>query len=176
MIIADFGVSVASPSVLSLSTNVKTNFTAPGLSTPSATDATGQLTLPSGYGGQRVKAVLAGDITTGDSLNSTIYLRANTGTLLAPVYQDIAFAPHVPDGAGTFPWFIVVEFEGTTASLRIGGDFKAVMDNSMVQQILSTKLSGYDINTGLGLVAAVRFSIPDVANSASLYQFQLLSE
>jgi hypothetical protein len=176
MIIADFGVSAANPSVLSLATNVKTNFMAPGLSTPSATDATGQLTLPSGFNGQRLKVVLAGDITTGDVLNSTIYLRANTGTLLAPVYQDIAFAPHVADPAGTFPWFIVAEFEGTTASLRIGGDFEAVMDNSMVQQILSTKLSGYDINTGLGLVAAVRFSTANPGNSASLYQFQILSE
>lgn len=175
MIIADFGVSASNPSLINPSTNAKTYFPALTLSTPSISDATGQLVFPSGYNGQRVKVVLAGDITTGDSINSTIVLQANTGTLSSPVYTTLALAAYATVAAETFPWFMVAEFEGTTAANSIGGSFTAYMNNTRVEQVLSTQLI-VDPNLGFGLVAYVRFSAGNAGNAASLHQFQILSE
>ena len=132
--------------------------------------------LSSGFNGQFLKVVLAGDITTADAYTATITLQAQTGPVLTPVYTTLAFSSQNPGMAKAFPWFMVVEFEGTTVS-GLGGRFYGSMNNSLIPlSVLSSTLVGADPNAGFGLVVNVKFGTGDSGNSASLYQFQLISE
>src|SRR4029077_1532442 len=126
MLASDFSVSGKYPATLTTPGTAQTYFARPGITpaTPTATNATGQLTLPvpqtfAVTNGMRLRLIASGTFTTGTtSVATTITISANTGSLLSPAYTTLMTAANTPGAAGTYPWVLEGHFV-------VGGVFPA---------------------------------------------------
>jgi hypothetical protein len=168
--------------------------------TPSATNATGQLNFngPSGQNllnGQMVRIRAVGNASSLIPVNVTVTLLVNTGpTLATPAYTIIASS-----GAGTLslpgnvakPWSIECVVSGDSASGFIQGQYSAIVNgayhntnNTNPWVALDSVISSINLNpvagqvgvnmVPCGLVVGVTFGTGNFGNTANLYQFQIL--
>jgi len=169
------------------------NFTAGASTTPSSTNATGQLAIKGDnqLNGQQFKIVAAGDFQVGPfgaCPSVTIDIQANTGTLIAPVYTTIATSGAITAQTNlntAYPWFLQAVVSGTTAGGFLQGIQSGAVDNvAVVAGALSNVVTGLDfsgatsktIGTVFGLVVRVTFSVSETGNLAHLYQFTASAE
>jgi hypothetical protein len=200
MLVSDFSVSGQFPSKLTTPGTSAVYFPRPGLTpaTPTATNATGQLTLPvvqtwSVTNGIRLRVIASGTLTTGAaSIATTITIQANTGTLLSPAYTTLMTAANTPGAAGTSAW----ELE---AHLVVGGGVLPAPSPSQVPvtQITTGQLVGFYFGSingalvdlaiippttnpatwgGAGFVANITFGTGNAANAAALSEFEVLGD
>lgn len=166
------------------------NFTSGVSTTPSSTNATGQLAVhgDNTVNGQLFYITAAGDFEVGNGgacPSVTIDIQANTGTLTSPTYTTIATTGAITAQTNTnllYPWFLQVVAVGTTGAGTLSGNFYGSVDNTNVNlTALSNVLSGLDFSgatskipgTVFGLVARVTFSVSEPGNKANLYQFSV---
>lgn len=199
-VIADFGVSGSFPAAVGgAGTAIKyfPRLLGPSIgvapSTPSATNAAGQLVLPAfnELNGQLFKVKIVGDVldfTAGTTYNVVLY--ANTGTVATPVYTALASTGAV-GAANTARAAFALDvnifgssLSGTTAGL-LGGYYNSVtitpagVQTMKAQAALDASLTGINFNNGgqvqgvVGLVVGVTFATSVAQNAANLYQFQI---
>lgn len=169
------------------------NFTAGVSTTPSSTNATGQLAIKGDnqLNGQQFYITASGDFQVGPfgaCPSVTIDIQANTGTLVSPTYTTIATTGAITTQTNlntAYPWFLQVVVSGTTASGILTGVQYGSVDNTAVAQVaLSNTLSGLDFSgttskipgTVFGIVARVTFSVSETGNIARLYQLTASAE
>lgn len=169
------------------------NFTAGASTTPSSTNATGQLAIKGDnqLNGQQFYITAAGDFEVGPfgaCPSVTIDIQANTGTLIAPVYTTIATTGAITAQTNIntlYPWFLQIVCSGTTASgILTGVQYGSVDNVAVAQAALTNVVTGLDfsgatskvIGTVFGVVARVTFSVSETGNLAHLYQLTASAE
>lgn len=169
--------------------------------TPSATNATGQLGVSSALPtrdafrgqtsnskllGQMFRVVLAGQINQASGGTSTVALYANNGSIFndgSPVNPGPNYVQIASTGAqsGNQPWMIEADisltFSGGFTGGLIVGQYSAMFagafhntNNTNSWVVLDSQ------NNSPFFVVGVTFGTSNAANSASLYQFQILDE
>ncbi len=170
------------------------NFTAGASTTPSSTNATGQLAVrgDNELNGQQFMILAAGNFEVGPGGACpavTIDMVANTGTLISPTYTVIAStgAVTVQTNVGVFyPWQIEATVNGDTQSGILSGYQVSVVDNSVKAggvNALASTLSGLNFFGNVifpgapvfGVVMRVTFSVSEPGNAANMFQFQIQS-
>ena len=164
------------------------NFTSGVSTTPSATNATGQIVVhgDNESNGQLMYVTASGNFEVGPGgacPSVTIDIQANTGTLVAPTYSTIATTGAITaqTNLNTFyPWFLQAVLVGDSQSGTIGGNYYGSVDNTNVAlTALTNVLSGLDfsgttskiIGTVFGLVVRITFSVSEPGNKANMYMF-----
>lgn len=165
------------------------NFTSGVSTTPSSTNAFGQLPVrgDNEFNGQRFIVEASGDFQVGNGgacPSVTFDLQANTGTITTPVYTTIATSGAVTAQTNTnvaYPWAVAVTITGTTAAGTISGTQTWVVDNTVgvSNGALTSVLSGLNFLGGgalnnlpvFGLVMRVTFSVSEPGNKANMYLF-----
>jgi hypothetical protein len=169
--------------------------------TPSATSAAGQLLVPGSnrLNGQSFNVLATGNFAVGvggGSSTVTFTLRANTGTVAAPVYTTIAasgaYAAEASDGV-FYPFDMNVKITGDSLSALIQGTQTFLIDNtiSTAGAALTSTLAGllpstsnsypginpvllpFQVEPVFGLVLGVTFGTSVVGNTANLYNFAI---
>jgi hypothetical protein len=191
-VFANWQINGANPVIVSGTGTAKKYFPAPsgnftsGVSTtPSSTNATGQLNIDGDnqLNGQVFTVTAAGDVEVGNGgacPSITITLEANTGTLTSPTYTVIASTGAITAQANTnvlYPWFLRATIIGTSGAGTIGGIQVGSVDNTNAPAAgtLTNVLSGLDFTAFpvFGLVVAVAFSVSESGNKARMYQFDV---
>jgi hypothetical protein len=164
------------------------NFTSGVSTTPSSTNATGQIAVhgDNESNGQLLYVTASGNFEVGPGgacPSVTIDIQANTGTLVSPTYTTIATTGAITAQANLntfYPWFLQAILVGDTASGTISGNYYGSVDNNNVAlTALTNVLSGLDftgttskiIGTVFGLVARITFSVSEPGNKANMFGF-----
>ena len=189
--IANYSINGANPSTVGgTGTAIKYFPNLPGPSinvantTPSATNAAGQLLVPGNnqLNGQPFSVIAAGNILAGSgggSTTITVAIYANTGTVSSPTYSTLAtgsFAAEVVDNVA-YPFYIEAKLQGDTLSGIVMGTQFVLIDN-VIETVLAhttTALTGINFATNppFGLVCGVTFGTSESGNSANLYRFSI---
>jgi hypothetical protein len=162
------------------------NFTSGPATTPSSTNAGGQLAVhgDNQLNGQRFLLVAAGNVTAAAG-TVTIEMVANTGTVATPTYTVIASTGAVTPAASPASWSLEAYVNGDTTVGKLTGYQISSISNVVVSDAaLTNALSGLDFSGGsgtlnkigalvFGVVMRVTFGTTGAANSANMYQFQL---
>ena len=169
------------------------NFTSGVATTPSSTNATGQMAIKGDnqLNGQQFYLTASGDYQVGPfgaCPSVTFDIQVNTGTLVSPTYTTIATTGAITAQTNlntAYPWFLQAVVSGTTASGVITGVQYGSVDNTAVAQVaLSNTPSGLDFSgttskipgTVFGVVVRVTFSVSETGNIARLYQLTASAE
>jgi hypothetical protein len=168
------------------------NFTAGAATTPSSSNATGQLPVrgDNELNGQQFMILAAGNYEVGPGgacPSVTIDMVANTGTLTTPTYTVIASTGAVTAQSNLsqfYPWQLEAVVNGDTQSGILSGYQISVVDNTFsAAKALTNTLSGLNFGGNViypgaavfGVVMRVTFSVSEPGNAANLFQFQILS-
>ena len=170
------------------------NFTAGAATTPSSTNATGQLPIrgDNELNAQQFSVIASGNVEVGAGgacPSITIDMVANTGTLTTPIYTVLATtgAVTVQNNVGVFyPWQIEITCNGDTSSGILSGYQLSIVDNAVKAggvAALSNTLSGLNFGGNVifpgapvfGIVMRVTFSVSEPGNAANMMQFQVQS-
>ena len=189
--IANYSINGANPSTVGgTGTAIKYFPNLPGPSigvantTPSATNAAGQLLVPGNnqLNGQPFSVFAAGNILAGSgggSTTITVAIYANTGTVSSPTYSTLAtgsFAAEVVDNVA-YPFYIEAKLQGDTLSGIVMGTQFVLIDNVIETATahITTALTGINFATNppFGLVCGVTFGTSESGNSANLYRFSI---
>ncbi len=210
MILADYQVNGQSPSKVATAGTgqvffprlLGTNFgVAP--STPTLTNATGQLNLPGSQyfaatNGTRLRFIASGTVTTGAvTITPTITMSVNTGTLTTPLYTTVVSVAQAQATASTASWFLeahvvigglTVVTAGNFAGAIVSGQQTAMgigMSNNLpavpawAAAAATTNPISW-VNTATqsvsGLVVGVTFGTANAANAATLNEFVILGD
>jgi hypothetical protein len=197
MSVLDFQVSSLKPSVVSgLGTSVKyfsrplgSTITSGQPTTPSSTNATGSLWIPTGpaFNGQLFNVNAVGTFSSnnvGPSGTVTVKLYAVTGSLTSPTYTPLASLGTISPGiVAADPWAISAQLYGDSVSGVLGGSYSAYLGGALVNSTpksVETAISGLDFVNGnstlqrgavCGLVVGVTFGTSDASNQAVMTQF-----
>jgi len=161
-------------------------------STPSASNATGALWLPTGpqFDGAQftVKATGTFGSDTGDPSGTvTINLYAVVGSISSPNYSTVLASTGAitPGFAAAESWSITASLLGDSVSGILGGSYFATAEGALVNSTPKSTdaiVLGLDFIKGnpalkqgavLGFVMGVTFGTSDASNTASLTQFQI---
>jgi len=154
---------------------------------PSSTSAAGQLVFP-GDGkldGVRSQILVTGTFgsDTGDPSGTVnIEVVANTGTVASPSYTVLAStSATVPTLAAAEDFGIYLNVFGSSKSGVLNGTYSAMINNVLVNstpKALNNTLTGLNFAASqpFGLLVRVTFGTSDATNTASLTQFQVVSE
>jgi hypothetical protein len=159
------------------------NFTSGVSTTPSSTNATGQLNIDGDnqLNGQPFLITAAGNFEIGPGgacPSVTIQMVANTGTLATPTYTILASTGAITAQANLntfYPWFLEAYVVGDTKSGTLSGMQYSVVDNTLTAPAaLTNVLSSLDFTAFpvFGVVVRITFSVSESGNAANMYQFQ----
>jgi hypothetical protein len=155
---------------------------------PTATNALGQLTLPSAgkMNGQRFEIFASGYVSAAAGL-VTYTLQSNTNVNLtgaSPAYVILGpggVAPtNTPGTASNLPFHLHVVLEGDSASGIVQGIADSMLNNVFADDAAITALSGVNFSGSsagfgpLGFVIGVTFATSAAGNSASLTEFKIV--
>ncbi len=152
-------------------------FTAP--TTPSASSAAGQLAFPGELelAGQQAKIVAAGSMTTSQSSTVILTLLANTGTVASPSYTTLATVTTGAIATASKSWFLEADVVVDPDSKQLSGVYWGAANNTLVDLTAITATTNPvdpSISLPFGIVMKVSFGTGATANSAKLYQLQVL--
>jgi hypothetical protein len=170
------------------------NFTQGSSTTPSSTNATGQLAIrgDNEFNGQQFSVQASGNFEVGAGGACpavTIEMVGNTGTLLSPTYTVLATTGPitVQNNVGLFyPWQIEIVANGDTQSGILSGYQTSVVDNTLKAPVaLSNTLSGLNFSGNavtnfpggpvFGIVMRITFSVSEPGNAANMFMFNVQS-
>lgn len=168
------------------------NFTAGASTTPSSTNAFGQLAIrgDNELNGQQFSVQASGNFEVGPGGACpavTIDMVANTGTITTPIYTVLATtgAITVQTNVGVFyPWQIEIVANGDTQSGILSGYQTSTVDNTLKSPVaLSNTLSGLNFGGNVifpgapvfGVVMRVTFSVSEPGNAANMFMFNVQS-
>jgi hypothetical protein len=184
-VLADFQVNSLNPAKVSGTGTGDFYFPRPNGSlfvtptTPSASSAAGQLAYPgeSELNGQEAQIVAAGSATTSQSSTVILTLLANTGTVATPAYTTLATVTTGAIATTSISWFLKAHVTVNTISKQLSGVYFGSANNVLVDWTAITATTNpVDPSTTLpfGIVMKVSFGTGATANSANLYQLQVL--
>jgi hypothetical protein len=153
--------------------------------TPTATNASGQLTVPPRLNGTQFKVRASGLLVSPVTNTATVQLQAQTSPNLAsPIYATIAAADSTANlAAGTYQWAIEASLQGDSTSGQLTGWYGATFNNHIANSGQAAGAGPLDIVglsnisfSSLGFVIGVTFPAFDPGNSASLYEFKIIQD
>lgn len=149
--------------------------------TPSATNAKGQLSMPGGnrLNGQIFNVFASGNATPNANSNTlTITLQAQTGAVLtSPSYSTIGAsgATALTTAALYYPWSLSAQLVWDSQSGILKGQFASVVNATFVTWAATTTVTGLTSagEPPFGLVIAATFGTSGALNKANLFNFQV---
>lgn len=184
-VLADFQVNSLNPAKISGTGTGDFYFPRPNGSlfvapaTPSVSSAAGQLAFPgeNELNGQQAKVVAAGSATTSQSSTVILTLLANTGTVATPSYTTLATVTTGAIATTSISWFLEADLVVDSTSKQLSGVYWGVANNTLVDLTAisaPTNPPNPALTLPFGIVMKVSFGTGATANSAQLFQLQVL--
>jgi hypothetical protein len=184
-VLADFQVNSLNPSKISGTGTGDFYFPRPNgslfvaPSTPSASSAAGQLAYPgeNELNGQEAIIVAAGSATTSQSSTVILTLLANSGTVATPAYTTIATVTTAAIATTSINWVLEAHVNINSVTKLLDGMYFSMANRTAAGPTAvpaTTNPVDPSVSLPFGIVMKVSFGTGATANSANLYQLQVL--